>query len=464
MALWKRGIADLSLVYAAGEATPVDTINELRDRIGRIDPKLNAYVRLSPDLDEQAAASAARWKDGRPLSPLDGVPVAVKDNLAVAGMPAAWGSAVFAETVCTEDELPVRRLRDAGALLVGKTNTPEFAVEGYTGNRLFGVTGNPWNPELTPGGSSGGSVAAVAAGLAAAAIGTDGGGSIRRPAGHTGLYGLKPTIGAVARGGGLPQLLLDFEVAGPLARSAADASILYAALRGPDRLDPTSRFTPDRATPPDRKLRILYAERIDGNPLDPQIAASVGAAAGGLAGLGHEIVRGDLPFDLSAINAFWPKFGQIGLAHLRAVTPDFDTNASPKYADMAWQGGEVPAHELFGALEAIRDLRVRVSAAFGGWDLIMTPSAAAQPWPAGEGFPPVIDGHEVGPRGHAVYTGWVNASGHPAINIPAAPDSAGMPVGFQLIGDLFTEPLLLSVAEAFEATGPGWIWPAIARE
>ncbi len=460
---WKLGAAGLSAAYLAGDASPTAVIAELKHRIARLDKTLNAYVALTPDLDEQAEESAARIAAGSARSPLEGVPVAIKDSLSMAGLPAAWGSAAFAEDVRQTDEIPVARLRAAGAILVGKTNCPEFALEGYTGNATFGVTGNPWNPALTPGGSSGGSVAAVAAGLAVVAIGTDGGGSIRRPAGHTGLYGLKPGIGTVARGGGLPQILMDFEVLGPVARSVEDLRLLFDILAGPDRADPVSRLLrPESGVA--KGLRILYVERFGDDPCDPAIRASVAAAADTLEGLGHTVIRGALPLDLSEISAFWARFGQIGLAHLRKRLPEVAQKAAPKYLAVADEGDAVPAPALFAAIEAVRRLRSEMSQLMGDWDLIMTPTAAAQPWPAGKTYPEVIDGQQVGPRGHAIYTGWVNAAGHPAIAVPAAPDANGLPIGYQLIGDLGSEQMLLHLATEVEARGPGWRWPDFALD
>ncbi|HSF95669.1 MAG TPA: amidase, partial [Thermohalobaculum sp.] len=301
--LWELDATGLAEAFRRGESDPAEALGEFRARIERIDPALNAFVTLNEAAETEAAASAERIRRGC-RRPLDGVPLAIKDSLAVAGMPAAWGSRVFAGAPYTADELPVRRLRDAGAVILGKTNTPEFAVEGYTGNDLFGVTGNPWNPALTPGGSSGGTVAAVAAGLASAGIGTDGGGSIRRPAAYTGLFGLKPTIGRCARAGGLPQVLLDFEVVGPLTRSARDLRLIYHCLAGPDPADPRSRAVPNGATAP-HGLRILYVETFGDAPLDPGIRASVADAARRLGEMGHRIEAGALPFDLGPLNENW---------------------------------------------------------------------------------------------------------------------------------------------------------------
>lgn len=456
--LWKLGVAELAEAYRSGVTNPSEVIAHYLDRIATVDRKLNCYVALNPELEQEAAESAERLKSGDARSPLEGAPIAVKDNIVVRGMEATWGSEVFAGKACESDELPIARLRAAGAIVLGKTNTPEFAVEGYTHNRLFGTTGNAWNPELTPGGSSGGSVSAVAAGLAAAAIGTDGGGSIRRPAGYTGLFGLKPTIGAVPRAGGLPQVLLDFEVVGCMARSISDLRALYAVLAGADRSDPMSRRRAEGAARRDG-LRILYVPRLGDNPCDRGILDACAAAADALRRLGHEVTEGAMPFDLDALNAFWTKFGQVGLARMRTALPAMVQKASPPYLAMADQGDEVSAAQFYGALELVRDLRAEASRFFGDYDVIMTPSSAAQPWAADQPFPPEIDGQSVGPRGHAVYTGWVNAAGLPGLNLPAARHADGMPVGFQLVGDMFAEDLLLDLGAAYEAETGGWIWP-----
>jgi aspartyl-tRNA(Asn)/glutamyl-tRNA(Gln) amidotransferase subunit A len=460
-AFWEMGISELSSAYAEGSADPLAVVDELETRIARLNPGLNAYVALSGDLREQARESAERLEKGSPRSALEGIPVAIKDNLSVAGLPATWGSEVYSEEIRRVDELPIQRLRASGAILCGKTNTPEFSVEGYTANRLFGVTRNPWNPALTPGGSSGGTVAAVAAGLAQAGVGTDGGGSTRRPAGHTGLFGLKPSIGSIPRCDGLPQILMDFEVIGTFARSAHDLRLIYQIMAGEHRCDPASRRTP-ASFESDAGLKILAVEAISDNPCDPFIRVSFREAVERLRRLGHTVIEGTLPFELAPLDEFWPKLAQIGLAYMQATVPGMMEKASMKYQKMAARGAEISAPEFYSALMIIRHLRMQVSLAFADWDIIMMPSAAAQPWPAEDAYPRLIDGQSVGPRGHAVYTGWVNASGHPGLSMPGMPDPNGLPVGVQIIGDLFSEDKLLGLAQAFEAAGPGWKWPDYA--
>ena len=202
---WRRDASEMAGAYRQGTISPLRVLDDCLARIGQMNPALNAFVALRADAAlAEARQSAARFASGRPLGPLDGIPIAIKDNIPTADLPTTWGSVSAQHYRPARDEAVVARLRAAGALIVGKTNVPEFTLEGYTANRLFGVTRNPWDHALTPGGSSGGSVAAVASGMVPLALGTDGGGSTRRPASHTGLIGLKPSIGAIARHHALP--------------------------------------------------------------------------------------------------------------------------------------------------------------------------------------------------------------------------------------------------------------------
>ncbi len=460
---WRLGVAGLARHLASRALSPVELLELTLARIERIDPAINAIVALHGQARTAAAASEARLAVGEARSPLDGIPITVKDNIPVRGMPATWGSRLFRDHVPARDELPVARLRAAGAVILGKTNCPEFTLEGYTDNPLFGVTRNPWNTALTPGGSSGGAVASVAAGLTPAAIGTDGGGSIRRPASYTGLVGFKPSTGLVARDHGFPQVLLDFEAIGPLARSVADARLLLDVMAGPDRRDRRSLFLAPAAAPPE-PVRMLYVPRFGDSPLDPEIAASCDAAAQAFADLGCAVEEGELPFDVAPLNAIWPLFAQVAVAYLLDRNPDRRGEAAAKFQDMAEQGAAIPAHRYLDAIETVEAFRRSVADAFREVDVIMTPAAAALPWPAAEPFPPEIDGKPVGPRGHAVYTGWVNACGHPGIALPADPSAAGLPIGFQLVADFGADALLFDLAARFEAARP-WAdrWPALAE-
>ncbi|HEY0823632.1 MAG TPA: amidase, partial [Ramlibacter sp.] len=330
-------------------------------------------------------------------------------------------------------------------------------------NPLFGPTRNPWNPELTPGGSSGGAVAAVASGIAPLAIGQDGGGSIRRPASHAGVVGLKPSLSAVPREHVLPSLLLDFEVIGPLARTVADARMLFEVMRGPAAVDRSSLAAAHAAgaAPQPSPLRILYVERFGTAPLDPQIAASVSQSVRQLEALGHPVLTGPLPLDLDFYAEAWPQIGQAGLAHLFDTHPDWAAQASAKYLDMAARGRQVPAARLWQILEQVKQLRRDSVALFRDIDVIVLPSAAALPWKAEDAYPTHIAGQEVGPRGHAVYTGWVNAAGLPGLALPCAPSREGLPIGMQLVGRYGGDDALLDLGAAYEAAHP-WAdrWPS----
>jgi aspartyl-tRNA(Asn)/glutamyl-tRNA(Gln) amidotransferase subunit A len=445
MNLWELSAADLVAGYADGQFTPRDALDSVLARIEAVNPQINAIVTLDIAGARAAAeASTARWRSRASLGAHDGVPLTVKDNIPVRGMRATWGSRIYADWVPDKDELPVAKLRDGGAVILGKTNCPEFTLQGYTDNQVFGVTRNPWNLELTPGGSSGGAVAAVAAGLGPVAVGTDGGGSIRRPAAHTGLVGFKPSRDAVARADGFPVILLDCEVIGPIARTVGDARALYHALAG------TSAPTPAPARP----LRILYVRRFGESPVDPEIAASVATAADDLEGLGHGVEAGEAPFDVDALNRAWPLVSQVGVAWLLKDYAGRLSEISPPMQDMARSGATVSATTYYGAIDVITQLRQTLHAFFTRYDLILTPTIAALSWPAAEPFPPTIAGQPVGPRGHAVFTAFANMAGCPAISIPAAPSAGGLPIGFQLVGAIGQDELLLDVAAQYERTHP----------
>ena len=467
--LWRLSARDIAQLLARREVSPVELLDLALRRTGEINPQVNAIIHLNAGAHDAARASEARLARGEPWSPLDGIPFTVKDNILARGMPAAWGSRLFEAFVPEHDGLPVARLRAAGAVILGKTNVPEFTLEGYTGNLLFGVTRNPWDLGLTPGGSSGGAVASVALGLTPFAVATDGGGSIRRPASHTGLVGLKPSIGRVARDHSFPQILLDFEVVGPIARTVADAAMIYSAIAGPDELDRKSLFaqqpngTADFSAPRER-LRILYVPRFADAPLDREIADSVAAAARQLGELGHDVTEGVLPFALDDVATAWPVIAKTAVAYMLDQYPGAETRVADKFLQTAEEAAAYSAADYLDAIERINRFRRTVTLAFADVDVIMTPSAAALPWPAEKEFPTKIDGRPVGPRGHAVYTGWVNMCGHPAINLPAGPSRSGLPIGFQLVGRFGDDALLLRISQRYEEAFP-WAdrWPALAN-
>jgi aspartyl-tRNA(Asn)/glutamyl-tRNA(Gln) amidotransferase subunit A len=463
--LWQLPATELQCRYRDGSLTPLAVTQAVLARTDTVNARLNAVVARRDDaVLAEAAASARRFEQGAPLSAIDGIPFTLKDSLFSADLPTTCGTAALREFRPGHDELAAARARAGGALLVGKTNVPEFANDGYTANPLFGATGNPWNTALTPGGSSGGAVAAVAAGIAPLAIAQDGGGSIRRPASHTGLVGLKPSLSAWPRQHTLPGLLLDFDVIGPVARTVADARLLFDALRGPAAVDRSSMAAAWAAAQPRQQgpLRLLYVEHLNANPLDRQIAGSCRQAVQRFTDLGHHVEHAGLPLDVGFILDAWPQIGQVGLAAMFSEHPEWEAQASTKYREAAELGRRVPGPRVWQIMDRVRRLRAESAALFERFDVVVMPAAAALPWPKAQPWPPVIDGQDVGPRGHAVYTGWVNAAGLPGLALPAAPSVEGLPIGIQLIGAYGTDDLLLDLGAAYEAVAP-WAqrWPAL---
>ena len=462
---WRLSAAELSDGYQRARLDPVDVLDAVLARIESVNGSLNAIVTLDADgAREQARGSAARWRSGAPRSPLDGVPISIKDNLHVRGLRTTWGSRLYADFVASADELPIARIRDAGMVILGKTNVPEFTLTGYTDNVLFGVTRNPWNLDLTPGGSSGGAVAAVASGMGPLALGTDGGGSARRPASHTNLVGLKPSRGRVARADGLPAILFDFEVVAPIARTSSDVELLMRVIALPHARDPASAPFAARpwTMPAARRQRILYVPRFGDAPVDSRIEASVAAAVRLFADAGHDVDEGAAPFDAEAFNAVWPIVSQAGLATMLMRMGQWRGRVSAPFVEIAEAGMRLPATALVEALWEVARMREKLGEAFARYDALLTPATAALPWPAREAYPPRIEGRDVGPRGHAVFAAFVNASGCAGISVPCAPTDDGLPIGFQLVAAPGGDEILCTLAREHEArTGWSARWPAL---
>jgi aspartyl-tRNA(Asn)/glutamyl-tRNA(Gln) amidotransferase subunit A len=457
-----QDISALAALLRRGDLTAEQLLNQCLERIRRIDPQLNSFVWLAEAGARTAAkASDARLAAGAPRSLLEGVPLSIKDNILVAGMPATWGSRSLAGFTPERDELPVARLRAAGAVIVGKTNVPELTLEGYTKNDLFGVTRNPWNISLTPGGSSGGAAAGVAAGLVPAAIGTDGGGSIRRPACHTGLVGWKPSAGHIPRIDGFPAILTDFETIGTLTHSVDDAVALDAIMAGPDARDRRSLYA--AAAPwPAGAARILYIPAFGDSPVDPEVAAATEAIAGQLADGGHAVLRENVFFDPDDVAHIWRVISRAGVAWLVAREGGkIGELAGASVKAMAADGQTLTGADYIDALERVAALRRRCAETFGRVDLVLTPTAAALPWPAETPYPDRIAGRPAGPRDHAVFTGWVNIAGLPSISLPVALSASGLPIGVQFTADFGADAALLEFARSFAPRHPARARPLL---
>jgi aspartyl-tRNA(Asn)/glutamyl-tRNA(Gln) amidotransferase subunit A len=456
--LWSLTATELVDGYRAAQFSPAQALAAVLQRLEAVNPSLNAIIAVDREgAAEAALASAERWRTGNPLSALDGVPISVKDNLFLHGLPATWGSRLLANFSPDVDEAPIARLRGSGAILFGKTNVPEFTVQGYTNNLVFGVTTNPHAPGRTPGGSTGGGAAAVAAGIGPIAIGTDAGGSIRRPAAHCGLFALKPSIGLVPRYGGFPQFLADFEVIGVIARSAADLETARAILEVYDPVDPRSLAasapTPSFAAAP----RIAFLPSIGANPVDARIAAEAQRLAQKLAASGATVTTIEAPFDADRVTATWQTIVTSGIAWYLSRFPDWRERVGPSARALAEEGTSRSAGELQDALAAAAEIRSAAGRFFADFDLLLCPATAALAWPAEATHPPLIEGRAVGPRGHAVFTGWMNIAGLPAVTAPVAMTQHEGGIGLQLVARHGRDRALvefLTSAPALKALSP----------
>ena len=464
-ALWQLDATKLQRLYAAGEVSPVEVLASVHARMAQVDPKVHAMV--AQDQDQavaQAQASAARWRAGQPWSALDGVPLTIKDNLHVQGLPCTWGSALYRDHQPTHDEGPVHRLRAAGMVLLGKTNVPEFTLLGYTDNRLHGCTRNPWDLRLTPGGSSGGAVAAVASGIGPVALATDGGGSIRRPCAHTGLVGLKPSAGRVPRAGGLPDVLSGMEVVGPIARCVSDLVALLQVLGG--------AAPADVANLPQQPPRIAYWRTLADHPVDSQVLAACDAQAEHLQALGCTVVAEAAPAEVDAFNQrAWPVLSATGLAQMlaphaqRQGVAAVEAQMTEAMVALWQQGRRCTAADLQAAQQVVQALRHAMQQYWQCYDWVLTPCAAALPWPATQTHPSHIAGQPVGPRGHAVFTAFVNACGLPALALPAGTSREGWPIGLQLVGRAHSDDALLALGQQLQQRGgAAWQWPALTAD
>jgi len=439
--------------YRARTVSPVEVTEAVLARIDTVNPALNAFCRLDREgALASARASEARWARGAPCGLLDGVPVSVKDVLLTRGMPTLHGSRTVAADPPWPDDAPaVARLREHGAVILGKTTTPEFGHKFVTDSPLTGITRSPWNLERTPGGSSGGAAAAVAAGLGPLAVGTDGGGSIRIPASWSGLVGQKPTAGRVpvwpaSRWGALSHV-------GPLARSVEDAALLLTVLARPDRRDPA-------ALPPDGRdyrigladgvagLRLAYSPDLGLAEVDPEIAAAVEAAARALERLGARVTAVAPPGIEAIVAAHRTCFVAIFAHLLEQLPPAQHALLDPYLRQAADAGRGVSAAQYHQALLVRQATAARMEAFFAEHDLLVLPGFHVPP--------PPVPGLPDGLRGKPpALTCWANHTGQPVASVPCGLTRDGLPIGLQIAGPRFADALVLRAARAYEAArGP----------
>ncbi|MGW2368913.1 amidase [Streptomyces sp. NPDC001667] len=447
------GLTGTARALAAGDVTSRSLVEEALRRIEETQPVLNAFRRLRAEAALAEADVADRRLAAGERAPLLGVPLAVKDDMDVAGLPTAFGCAGRFPPRLADSEA-VRRLRAAGAVIVGKTNTPELGQFPVTEGRAFGATRNPWNTRHTPGGSSGGAAAAVAAGLVPAALGSDGAGSLRIPAAWTHLIGIKPQRGRVSTWPE-PEAFHGITSHGPLARTVADAALLLHVVSGSHRGDlhrPPSVGLLAAAGREPRRLRIALSFRpayaVARQWLDPAVREATLRVAGRLAALGHDVVEEDPRYGLVGLS-FVPR-SMAGIRDWVERAPD-RTLLDPRTHVNARNGLLLGGPVLRAARAAEGPLRRRVGEIFDRFDVILTPTTAVPPPRIG-----ALDGlssRETDARVIAAcpYAWPWNVLGWPGVSVPAGFTAEGLPLGAQLLGPASGEPLLISLAAQLEA-------------
>jgi len=449
------GLARQAELLASRELSAVELFEATQARVEETQPTLNAFRRLRPELARAEAAAADRRLAAGERLPLLGVPVAIKDDVDMAGEPTAFGCPGEFEPKAVDGEF-VRRLRAAGAVIVGKTNTPEIGQWPFTEGSAFGVTRNPWSLDHTPGGSSGGAAAAVAGGLVAAAVGSDGAGSIRIPAAWTHLVGIKPQRGRVSTWPE-PQAFHGLTAYGPLARSVADAALMLDVLVGNvegDLHQPPAHsesFAAAAVRDPGR-LRIALALNVpfSGAPasLDPEVGAAVKRLATVLEGLGHAVETAEVPYGLAPAISIMPR-SMGGIAEWVGRAPD-PSLLDPRSRASAHLGKALrPLLGLSRFAEQIA--RRRIGSIFRRFDVVLAPTTAQPPLRVGacEGLGGWKTDEVI--VAAAPYAWPWNIVGWPGINVPAGLTAAGLPIGAQLLGQANSEPRLLALAAQLEA-------------
>jgi aspartyl-tRNA(Asn)/glutamyl-tRNA(Gln) amidotransferase subunit A len=436
--------------------SPVELTQAVLERIDQHNRRYNAYCLVDAESAiAQAKASEERWFRGEPLGVLDGVPTAIKDLILTRGWPTLRGSLAINPNQDWRDDAPVvERLRRSGAVLVGKTTTPELGWQGVTDSPLTGITHNPWDESRTSGGSSGGSAVAVVLGMATLAVGTDGGGSIRIPAGFCGCVGLKPTFGRVPMGPVSPFGSLAHT--GPMTRTVADAALMMGVIARPDSRDwsalPDDGVNYSQAlTGGVKGLRIAYIPQFGSLQVDPEVSVAVRRAAKVFEDLGAHVEERNAPFDdpLDLFTVLW----YAGAAQaVSSYKPEARAKMDPGLLEVAAEGG---SYSLMSYLEATMqraNLGVKLSQFHERFDLLLTPTL---PLPAFEA------GHEV-PQGWpgrrwqtwTPFTYPFNLTQQPAISVPCGITTAGLPIGLQLVSAKYRDALVLLAAHAYESSSP----------
>ena len=450
--------------------SPVELVEAHLAQIERLDPQLNAFVQLDADgaLDHARRAEAAAARN-HALGPLHGVPISIKSSVGVTGMLCETGTRLRAGMTATEDAVLVKRLRAAGAIILGVTNTPEFLMAWETDNLLHGRTNNPWNLDRTAGGSSGGESAAIASGCSAGGVGSDGGGSIRVPAHFTGICGLKPTPGRIPSTGHFPVSVGPFAllgVVGPMTRTVADLQTFFEVMAGPDDGDTSSAPVPLRKISRDdlKKTRIGYFEDDGRTAVAPEIRAAVRQAAEALARAGFD-VRPFRPQGLERARQLWWKlFGIAGGMLLGPMTRGKESDLSPAFREyMSWANADRPhtGHSLLDTWVQRDEVRLYFLEQTRDYPVLLCPPAAVAAFHHGE-REWQIDGKTVRYLDAWSYTEWFNLIGNPGAVVPVSQTADGLPVGVQIVGRPWEEELVLAVSAEIEKECGGFRRPPIS--
>ncbi len=462
--LLHRPLSELCELLRSEQVSATELMQTTLTRIEKTHQRINAFVALrDADAVMQDAEAADRRIASGAARPLEGIPLGVKDLEDVAGLVTSMGSVPFKENLAERDSLQVERLRAAGAIVVGKTNAPEFGYTAITKNLLFGPTSNPWNVERTPGGSSGGSSAAIAGGIVPLATASDGGGSVRIPASFTGCFGLKPSYGRIPNGPEKTWVMDDTAVHGPLTRTVEDAAIHLDSVVGDHPLDPNSLPHPgfryrDRLDGLPDALRIAFSPDLGYGVVQSDVAQVVAEAVRVFEQLGHRVepIAGGPPEP----GRDWGLSGAFELlSKLEVLLPERENDFGRGFL-RGVKAGRHMTPQLWGHMKTRREELNRWCArTFGDYDLLLTPTVPYDPPPARGPLPLEIEGRELPAANVGTFTMPFNLSWHPAATVRAGFSSAGLPVGLQIVGPRLRDDLVLQAARAFERERPWQTWP-----
>jgi aspartyl-tRNA(Asn)/glutamyl-tRNA(Gln) amidotransferase subunit A len=449
--LLDEGAATIARAVRSGTATARDIAEAAIARVEARNPALTAIVDFDPAEARAAADAVDAWRRQGFDGPLLGVPYTVKDTTWVQGRRVTNGSLLWKDFRPPRNAVAVERLKKAGGVFLGMTNTPEMAAKGHTENKVYGPSRHPLNPALTPGGSSGGAAAALAAGFTPIALGTDGGGSGRRPASHCGVVGLKTSAGAIPSpfgfGGAYGPL---YGVTAPMGRSVSDVRLAFEVMVGPDPLDPHSVALLD--VPPPARPRLAVSRRLGLDvAVDPDVLVAFDAAIERLRTAGWRIEEADIAWPEGAGETVFSAVNAAASALLYGEQHASDKELfGDNVASLIERGHSVPGTDVVAALRFADACARAVAQFFTDYDYLLTPTTACVSWPVEQVYPTVIENREAGPRGHAAFTPLFNLALVPAISVPCGTGRDGLPVGLQIVAPRLHDRPLLAMAQRAE--------------